>query len=373
MTFNETGFRPFYHNFTAIPLKDSLKPLLQDFPGAESANGILTYGYIDPERGLTLEVLAAAKLTEKGVSYAAGNDEIRAFIRIREVADDEFFFLADKDGKLADRFAGKLEQLHTYDVSEPVEESRKMNFLDECRDKEHVDEVRVLLLREGLDPEECHVRITDLGDRCLIGTLLNEPCHDFGCHAGETITFFLNRNKDDKVVCLCDMTPVRKITEEDLEDGSMLEEAIHLFNEERTKEHLLDILEILRDSWVWVPCTAVMSEEDQRHFQELIEQAGDDLESIKDHVYQTQGETRLIPDILQNGDSFFFPAFTTVEAMGEYGNNFSKVQKHMLEVIPLARNNERKPCGIVINAFTEDFVLTDTLYDVVEKMRSRIE
>ena len=82
--------------------------------------------------------------------------------------------------------------------------------------------------------------------------------------------------------------------------------------------------------------------------------------------------SRLIPDILQNGDNYFFPAFSTEKAMGEYGENFSKVQKHMLEVIPLARNNEKKPVGIVENAFTEPFVLDSQIWDPVERMKSRI-
>ena len=59
--------------------------------------------------------------------------------------------------------------------------------------------------------------------------------------------------------------------------------------------------------------------------------------------------------------------------MGEYGDNFSKVQRHMLEVIPLARNNEKDLSGIVLNAFTEPFVLDKEIWDIVENMKSRIE
>lgn len=44
----------------------------------------------------------------------------------------------------------------------------------------------------------------------------------------------------------------------------------------------------------------------------------------------------------------------------------------MLEVIPLARNNEKKLVGIVLNAFTEPFVLDASIWDMVEKMKSRI-
>ena len=53
----------------------------------------------------------------------------------------------------------------------------------------------------------------------------------------------------------------------------------------------------------------------------------------------------MVPDILQNGDNFFFPVFTSEEEMGEYGVHFSKIQQHFLEAMNLARNNEKNVCG----------------------------
>ena len=85
-----------------------------------------------------------------------------------------------------------------------------------------------------------------------------------------------------------------------------------------------------------------------------------------------QENIRMVPDILQNGDDFFFPAFISTEDMGEYGQHFSKVQKHFLEVIALARNNEKNVAGIVINAFTEPWVLDREIFDLVENMKSRL-
>ena len=84
-------------------------------------------------------------------------------------------------------------------------------------------------------------------------------------------------------------------------------------------------------------------------------------------------EVRLVPDILQNGDDFFFPVFSSEEEMGEYGEHFSKIQKHILEVIPIARNNEKNVVGIVLNAFTEPFVLDAEIFDMVENMKTRLE
>ena len=80
----------------------------------------------------------------------------------------------------------------------------------------------------------------------------------------------------------------------------------------------------------------------------------------------------MIPDILQSGDEFFFPVFTSQEEMGEYGNHFSKIPVTFLHAISLARNNEKGVNGIFINAFTDSLVLDKELFDIVENMKSRI-
>jgi len=67
----------------------------------------------------------------------------------------------------------------------------------------------VLVVKEGLTPEGCWVRITDLGDKCFVGTLLNEPNQDFGYHMDDTITFFLYRGEDGKNHLVSNMNETR--------------------------------------------------------------------------------------------------------------------------------------------------------------------
>ena len=165
----------------------------------------------------------------------------------------------------------------------------------------------------------------------------------------------------------------RKLKAEDLEDGTLLKEAVSIFNKERNEEHFIDILEFLRDSYVWIPCNAVMSEADMARFEQAMKDAGDDPSAMVGEEFTTNDKVRLVPDILQNGDNFFFPVFSSKEEMGEYGEHFSKVQKHILEVIPMARNNEKNVSGIVLNAFTEPFVLDAEIFDMVENMKTRLE
>ena len=64
--------------------------------------------------------------------------------------------------------------------------------------------------------------------------------------------------------------------------------------------------------------------------------------------------------------------FTSEEEMGDYGERFSKVRKHILETIPLVRNNHKKIAGIIVNAFSEPFVLDARIFDIVEQLKSRL-
>lgn len=373
MKYKDTGFRALYKNFVAFMLKDNLKQCIEGYPNADKANCILTYGYIDQEAGLTMEVLCAGKKNGDSFAFFNASKENRVILRVGSVIDNEFYVFDNSDGSLSKKYSDKLEVVKNYEAPEEVEESRKMAFLDKLRHEYYPDDVMVYLTREGLNPEGCWVRIIGLGDHFIMGTLLNEPDQDFGYHSGEKVAFFVQKQKDESIILYTDMTPSRNLTAEDLEDGTLLKEAVTVFNKERTEDHFLDVLEFLRDSYVWIPCNAVMSEADMARFEQAMKDAGDDLSALVGEEFTTNDEVRLVPDILQNGDQFYFPVFSSEEEMGEYGEHFSKVQKHLLEVIPMARNNEKNVSGIVLNAFTEPFVLDAEIYDIVEKMKSRLE
>ncbi len=371
MKYSETGFRAIYHNFVTVHKNPDIEALMDSLPGSDVANGVLAYGYYDRDAGLTLEVLAAAFLTEDGFKYCPDVPDASLKIRVEALGDTEFHVVSKEDVYIAEKFADKLEMLKGYDASEEIELSRKIDLLDPCRDEVYIDDVLVRLIQDGLKPEACWTRITGIGDHWFMGTLLNEPHQDFGWHRGEEIAFFIHQD-DDEIFCYSDMNPSKWVTPEELEDGSMLKEAVAKFNSERSEPNFIDILEILRDSYVWVPCTAILSKADQENLMKLVDETEGDFSKIVDEKFTTEDSVRLVPDILQNGDSFFFPIFSSEEEMGEYGRDFSKVGKHILEVIPLARNNDHNVAGIVLNAFSEPFVLDAQLFDVVEKMKSRI-
>ena len=139
------------------------------------------------------------------------------------------------------------------------------------------------------------------------------------------------------------MNPSAQITEEDLADGKMLEQTVSKFNSNRNNDTFIDVIEILRDSIVYVPYNAFLSDRDQERFKEIINKAGENLDELVGLEFVAEDETRLIPDILEKSGNYFFPIFSTEEAMGEYGDNFSKIPQNILDIIPLARNNDKKP------------------------------
>ena len=166
------------------------------------------------------------------------------------------------------------------------------------------------------------------------------------------------------------MSDGRLLTEQDLEDGTLLKAAVHAFTQERTEENLIRILMLLRDSYVWIPCNAVLANTDQEFLKSMVKGTSDDPESLIGKEFSNQEAIRLVPDILQNGDKYYFPGFSSAEEMGEYGQHFSKVQKHFLDASILARNNEKSVEGIVINAFSEPMTVPWSLIEIIEKMPS---
>lgn len=207
MYYKDTGFRALYKNFIAFPLKDDLKKCIENYPGADKANCILTYGYIDHEAGLTMEILAAGIEEDDGFTFFDTSSEVRAVIRVGLVIEDEFFIVDDEDGELSRRYSEKLEILKHYAVSNEIEETRKMAFLDKSRHEHYPDDVMVYLIKEGLNPEGCWVRLTGLGDHFFKGKLLNEPYSDFGCHSGDEIAFSAQKSNNGSIFLFADLTP----------------------------------------------------------------------------------------------------------------------------------------------------------------------
>ncbi len=374
MKYNETGFRAIYRHFCVVEMNANIYSLIKDLPGGDVANAVMTYGYYDREAGLTLEVLAPAVMMDGGFRCGDPYQDVSLKLRVSSLGETAFNVADDGDGVLSKKYADKLSELSAYDASEAIEETRMLDFLDTLRDEFFIDDVRVNLVLFECENEEVWVRINEVTeDKTFFGTLLNEPYQDFGVHEGDEIPFFLYKQDDGELVLVSDLIPTFTLKAEDLKDGQMLKKAVDTFCDNPSEKNFIEVLQLLRDSYVWVPFNAIMSEQDEERMIEMVKQADGDPEALVGQTFTNKDNIRMVPDILQRGDDYYLPAFSSVEEMGEFGEGFSKVERHFLEVIRLARGNERDLSGIVINAGSAGFILETRFFDAIEKMESRID
>lgn len=356
MTYKDIGFRGVYHQFIAIDIDKTIGKICKSYPNFDKANCVLVYGYIDHTAGTTLELLDCGHRDKDSFVFYDSPTDKRDIIRIGAVDESELYVIDDTNDKLYHRYAQRLEVLQVFSIDESLERTRSMGFLDSSRHPHFPDDIQLYLQTDSGEFEVCWVRIEGADEKTLYGKLLNEPFKPSKCHEGDIIEFSLFKTEDGKLVCVSNGTK-RQL---DPANENELKTAIMRFNNDKTNENLISIMELLRDILIWIPCNAVISDTD-------IEK----LKSAKAGMtFQSTDDIRMIPDILQNGDEYFFSVFTSAAEMGEYGDNFSKIEKWFLEAIPLAFNNEKKVSGIVINAFTEPFVVPNDLLKIIQEQGS---
>ena len=371
MTFREIGFRPFYHHVCALELNEKLKKKLKNCPDIGKSSHAVVYGYIDPDKGLMLEVLGAGKQAPKYFYFKDPYEGRRITINISDVADVPFLWFEKLEPRFYKKYAPRIEKLKRYDGSEDLEKSREFDFLDGCREPSFPDDVRVLFSKEGLKPEECWVRITGLGDHVLLGKLLNQPYQDMGVKEGDEVMFYVRKESDEKIVCVADLGE-QKLTSADLEDGTILKGAVSDFLKNKNDDTFGFVLAILRSSKVLVPCEVELSEESEAILSKL-EKEGKDLDSLT-------GETReqfdagisLVPSLLENDGHTFFPVFSGKEEMNDHFKEGSVMNTPFLHAIELAASSEEIK-GIVLNAFTQGFIVDKELFEEVSKLAPIVE
>lgn len=203
MTVNDISFRDLYHQFFFLPLSEedsNLWEIADQFPGKEDGNGLILYGYIDHTAGFTFEILAFGNLTQGHLSIFEGNDTISSKIRYGAVSEHEILAL---DESVRDVFLERTTIIdEDYKSSVEIEETRKIQLLDEFRSPEYPDDVAVIIVHGDAQPEQCWVRCKGLTEHCIIGTLLNEPYGDLGFHCNDEIVFGFIKTKDGKIHCV---------------------------------------------------------------------------------------------------------------------------------------------------------------------------
>ena len=148
--------------------------------------------------------------------------------------------------------------------------------------------------------------------------------------------------------------PDDEITKELLEDGSFLKRAAGICARNRTELNMFKLLRVLRDSHVWIPCNLDLGDEKQKDIP--IEEC-----------------LRVGAKILKSGDKYFFPVFSAADEMGKSGDNSTAIKCTFMYALSLAMNGKEEVSGIVINPFTEPFVVDSGFFGVLEEMKSSLE
>ncbi len=190
MQVKDYSFRNLYHAVCYIEDNETIKRLRLEryFPGHEFINGILAYGYINPENGFHFEILGLAyKDANDAITVHEGNDEVTVKLGIGSVEDCQLVLLPELN---IQPYINKLYMVNNaYEADEELAKTRGVTALDQLRHHHYPDDVQVLLVQANAEPEICWVRLLRKAEDGFYGVLLNEPEQNFGVHEEDTIYF----------------------------------------------------------------------------------------------------------------------------------------------------------------------------------------
>ena len=196
------NFRDIVDKYLYIDAADMAQKLGSIFEVTDDVTGLLCYGYIDAQAGISFEILCCAvhDTDKKTLKLLHGNDEQSAKIRLAELLEAQAAVLPSEMPRLSE-FKGKVEMVQkAYKADEATEAMRQLTSLDPARIATHPDIVTVYLVR-GDESEAVQVLLKEVREVNIIGTLLSEPQAATGLHKGDEISFFLVRNEKG-IMCI---------------------------------------------------------------------------------------------------------------------------------------------------------------------------
>ena len=202
MLLKEMNFRDIVDKYLNIDAADMAQKLGSIFEVTDDVTGLLCYGYIDAQAGISFEILCCAvhDTDKKTLKLLHGNDEQSAKIRLAELLEAQAAVLPSEMPRLSE-FKGKVEMVQkAYKADESTEAMRQLTSLDPARLATHPDIVTVYLVR-GDEAEAVQVLLKEVREVNIIGTLLSEPQAATGLHKGDEISFFLVRNEKG-IMCM---------------------------------------------------------------------------------------------------------------------------------------------------------------------------
>lgn len=202
MLLKEMNFRDIVDKYLYIDAAGMAQKLGSIFEVTDDVTGLLCYGYIDEQAGISFEILCCAvhDADKKTLKLLHGNDEQSAKIRLAELMEAQAAVLPGEMPRLSE-FQSKVATVQkTYKADEATEAMRRLTSLDPARLATHPDIVTVYLVR-GDEAEAVLVLLKEVREVNIIGKLLSEPETANGLHKGDEISFFLVRNEKG-IMCM---------------------------------------------------------------------------------------------------------------------------------------------------------------------------
>ena len=202
MLLKEMNFRDIVDKYLYIEAAGVAQKLGSIFEVTDDVTGLLCYGYIDAQAGISFEILCCAvhDAAKKTLKLLHGNDEQLAKLRLAELLEAQAAVLPSEMPRLSE-FRSKVAMVQkAYKADEATEAMRKLTSLDPVRIVTHPDIVTVYLVRSD-EAEAVQVLLKEVREVNIIGTLLSEPQKASGLHKGDEISFFLVRNEKG-IMCM---------------------------------------------------------------------------------------------------------------------------------------------------------------------------
>ena len=163
MLLKEMNFRDIVDKYLYIDAAGVAQNLGSIFEVTEDVTGVLCYGYIDEQAGISFEILCCAvhDADKKTLKLLHGNNEQSAKIRLAELLEAQAAVLPSEMPRLSE-FRSKVATVQkTYKADEATEAMRKLTSLDPARIATHPDIVTVYLVR-GDEAEAAYVLLKEV-------------------------------------------------------------------------------------------------------------------------------------------------------------------------------------------------------------------
>lgn len=184
------NFREVYHKLAVVMdngyCANTFK-LVADkvIPEGVEYNSVLAYGYIDKSCGFSYKVLGLTYYEDGDYTLVWPSDEIG--LTVRGECFHHFEMIPVENKALEKRFSNMIRITNECYSTKEDDVLRSLVRLDKFRHEDYPDDIRVILFKEGMKPEQVWMRTEQFlaeqdGAICIEAKLLNEPYKDFGVH-----------------------------------------------------------------------------------------------------------------------------------------------------------------------------------------------